>query len=308
VEVPQESPKRPPQTTSDLPLFLKRLPDPEPEPVVTEPKPEPKPEPRIERPVDPPIARHLDPPITRHPDPPIEPVKEPVRTVDPIAAEIDRPLVKVPQEPRAPLSVRRPAEAPKTKAEEPEIALKRPGTASRDLLDDLQLHESDEVVTPRSAIRRGDTRAARQATAESAGPVGRVVAAVLDAVFLAAVGTAVLWVLLRAIDLTLADVPALPFLVALPLAVFVLLIDLGYLLLFTAAGGQTLGKMATSIRVVGTSLDTGEDERLSIQRAAFRSLVMLPSVFAFGAGFMPALVGEHKAVHDRIAQTRVVRV
>jgi uncharacterized RDD family membrane protein YckC len=305
---PKDPPKRPPQTTSDLPLFLKRLPDPEPEPIITEPK--------IERPVDPPIARHLDPPIARHPDPtiathldpPIEPVHEPVRTADPIAAAIDRPLVKVPQEPRAPLSVRRPAEAAKTKPEEPAIALKRPGAASRDLLDDLQLRESDEAVTPRSVIRRADTSAAPQATAEAAGPVGRVVAAVLDAVFLAGVGTGVLWVLLRAIDLTLADVPALPFLVALPLATFVLLIYLGYLLLFTAAGGQTLGKMATNIRVVGTSLDTGEDERLSIQRAAFRSLLTLPSVFALGAGFMPALVGEHKAVHDRIAQTRVVRV
>ena len=66
--------------------------------------------------------------------------------------------------------------------------------------------------------------------------------------------------------------------------------------------------MATGIRVVGTALDTGADERLNIQRAAFRSLLTLPSVFALGAGFMPALVGDHKAVHDRIAQTRVVRV
>ncbi|HYN05799.1 MAG TPA: RDD family protein [Vicinamibacterales bacterium] len=316
---PREAPTRAPQTTSDLPLFLKRLPDPEPDPVVVEPKVveptidrridlpiETRPEIPIETRIDPPLKRPVDAPIDRHIDPPIEPVIAPVRKADPVAAEIDRPLVKVPQAPRAPLSVRRQAEVAKTKAGEPENALKRSEPMNRDLLDDLEF-ESDEPVERRPLSRR-ESRSARQTTAESAGSIGRVVAAVLDAVFLAGVGAAVLWVILRACDLTMADLPGLPFLVALPLTAFVLLIDLGYLLLFTAAGGQTLGKMATGIRVVATSLETGEDQRLNIQRAAFRSLLTLPSVFALGAGFMPALVGDHKAVHDRIAQTRVVRV
>ena len=283
---------------------------------MVEPKIERRIDPPIETPVETPIEARVDPPIKRladapidpHLDLPIEPVIETVRKTDPVDAEIDRPLVKVPQAPRAPLSVRRPAEVAKTKAGEPEIALKRSEPVNRDLLDDLQLAEADEPVAPRTTISRRESRVGRAATAESAGPLGRVVAAVLDAIFLTGVGAAVLWVTLRACDLTMADLPALPFLVALPLATFVLLVYLGYLLLFTAAGGQTLGKMATGIRVVGTSLDTGEDERLNIQRAAFRSVLTLPSVFALGAGFVPALVGDHKAVHDRIAQTRVVRV
>jgi uncharacterized RDD family membrane protein YckC len=106
----------------------------------------------------------------------------------------------------------------------------------------------------------------------------------------------------------MADLPALPRLAALPLILFLLMIDLGYLVLFTAAGGQTLGKMAAGIRVIGTSAATGRDERLDIPRAAFRSVVVLPSVLALGAGFLPALVGDRRAVHDRVAQTRVVRV
>ena len=70
---------------------------------------------------------------------------------------------------------------------------------------------------------------------------------------------------------------ALPLLAVLPLVLFLLMIDFGYLALFTAAGGQTLGKMAARIRVIGTSAATGQDERLDIPRAALRSVVALPS-------------------------------
>ena len=40
---------------------------------------------------------------------------------------------------------------------------------------------------------------------------------------------------------------------------------------------------------------------------ALRSLVAIPSVLAFGAGFVPALMGDERALHDRLAHTRVVR-
>jgi hypothetical protein len=38
-----------------------------------------------------------------------------------------------------------------------------------------------------------------------------------------------------------------------------------------------------------------------------RALFTLPSVLVAGAGFLPALMGEERAVHDRLAHTRVVR-
>ena len=258
---------------------------------VIEPPPEYKTEPSPDRPIE----RALDRPVSPEPK------------LDPIAAEIDRPLVKLPASPRAPLSVRRNAEQPSRKSDA-EISFRRDGI-DRDLLDDLELHEPAGASVPKISRRpESRTGTAEPVAARAAGPVGRSLAAILDGGFLAAVGAAVLWITLRVCGLTMADLPGLPILVALPLAVFVLLIDLGYLLLFTAAGGQTLGKMAARIRVIGTSAVTGNDERLNIQRAAFRSLLALPSVLALGAGFLPALVGDRRAVHDRLAQTRVVRV
>ena len=309
----EQRPQRAPHTTTDLPLFLKRLPDPEPEPVVTEPlgreplitelvvtKPVVtnlvEPEPLVPEPV----ASKAPPPAPVAQDPIIE-REPPTEAAD---LEIDRPLVKVPAVAREPLSVRRPVETTKPKSE-PEIVLRKDASSDRDLLAGMKLFESEEFEPP--VVHRPESRGAGDSASESAGPIGRAIAAVLDTAFLAAVGSAVLWITMRVCGLTMSDLPALPGLVALPLFAFVLLIDLGYLLLFTAAGGQTLGKMAAGIRVVATSPDTGADERLDIQRAAFRSVVTLPSVLALGAGFLPALVGERRAVHDRIAQTRVVR-
>jgi uncharacterized RDD family membrane protein YckC len=323
--------KRAPNTTTDLPLFLKRLPDPEPadaglpaarqiEPSIdvkiertVEPASQPSvdhaAEAALERPVERLVERPVEPssarPIERDLERPIERPVLSERPRDAIAAEIDRPLVKLPASPRAPLSVRRNAEQPVRKSE-PEISFKRDGI-DRDLLDELDLHGSAGPSGPKIS-RRPESRTTESAGARAAGPVGRLLAAILDAAFLAGVGAAVLWITLRVIGLTMADLPGLPILVALPLATFVLLIYLGYLLLFTAAGGQTLGKMAARIRVIGMSAATGDDERLNIQRAAVRSLLTVPSVLALGAGFLPALVGDRRAVHDRLAQTRVVRV
>ena len=317
----REAAKRAPNTTTDLPLFLKRLPDAE-SPAFDAAidtqalSASPAVDVEISRPVDPVIA-----PLEPVRDPLVEPVIEkliekpierpPVssRKADHLIDELDRPLVKVPAEPRAPLAVRRAAEQP-AKTSDADGALAGNST-DRDLLDDLDLHEPAAAPMGPRISRRPDLRAASQReshTASAAGPVGRAVAATLDAIFLAGVGAAVLWVTLRVIGLTMADLPTLPVLTALPLAAFLLLINLGYLLLFTAAGGQTLGKMAARIRVVGTSTETGEDERLNIARAAYRSLVSLPSVLLLGAGFFPALVGERRAFHDRLAATRVVRV
>ena len=127
----------------------------------------------------------------------------------------------------------------------------------------------------------------------------------IDVLILGSISSAVVVLTLRVCELTLQQWRMLP---PVPMLGFLLLLCGGYLVLFTAAGGQTIGKMAARIRVVGTSPDTGNDERLNIQRAVVRSLVTLPSVLALGAGFLPALFGERRAVHDRIAQTRVIRV
>jgi uncharacterized RDD family membrane protein YckC len=72
---------------------------------------------------------------------------------------------------------------------------------------------------------------------------------------------------------------------------------------FTVAGGQTIGKMLMSLRVVG---DDGSpiDTAGGVLRAAGCMLVPL----TLGLSYAPALVtAEHRALHDRIAGTRVVR-
>jgi uncharacterized RDD family membrane protein YckC len=342
VVAPPAQKRAPHTTTTDLPLFLKRLPDPEPpeiaapirETTAIETPIERRSSPRPEAPVTRPVPPIVKPTVESVKESAAESVKEPAiekpieapvplehtldralerpaaheNAADLIAAEIDRPLIKVPSAPRPPLSVRRPADQPQAAKTEPEIAIRK-DRADRDLLDDLDLF-ADDAAEPggtQPAARRRE-QAVAAGTARPAGVIGRSIAAVLDASFLAALGWTLLWVTMRVCDLTMADLPALPLLAALPLILFLLMIDLGYLVLFTAAGGQTLGKMAAGIRVIGTSAATGRDERLDIPRAAFRSVVVLPSVLALGAGFLPALVGDRRAVHDRVAQTRVVRV
>ena len=88
----------------------------------------------------------------------------------------------------------------------------------------------------------------------------------------------------------------------LPLLAFLALIKFAYFSAFTALGGQTIGKMAMHIRVVS------EQNRLvDPAHAVRRSLAGALSLLTLGIGFLPALVTtERRALHDRLAHTRVV--
>jgi len=87
-----------------------------------------------------------------------------------------------------------------------------------------------------------------------------------------------------------------------PLAVFLMVVKLSYFCVFTAVGGQTIGKMAMRIRVV-----TDEDRPLDAAAAAVRSLAGTLSAISLGLGYVPALFGAGRhAVHDRLTHTRVV--
>jgi uncharacterized RDD family membrane protein YckC len=132
----------------------------------------------------------------------------------------------------------------------------------------------------------------------------RITAATLDGVLLAAINFAVVWFTLRLCGLTLQELGVLPLL---PMLAFFLLVDAGYLILFTASSGQTVGKMAAGIRVVGSSSEEGLRLTVTLPQAALRSLLTFPSVLVLGAGFLPVLVGAGRALHDRVAETRVVR-
>jgi uncharacterized RDD family membrane protein YckC len=217
-------------------------------------------------------------------------------------AESDEPLVKVPTAPRPPLSVRRAQpEPPKNQASAP-TSTRKLGPLDRDLLDDLRRVEKEEE---RQA--RAEARQAAMAAGEPLDDVGigrRLMAAAIDVVFVGAVVGTIFWATFRVIGVSPADVgPA----AHVPLAAFLLLIVFGYLAMFTVAGGQTLGKMAMGIRVVGSTPDHRE-EPLTPGQAIYREVLALPLLLPLGAGLLPALVGRGDAVYDRLAHTRVVRV
>ena len=58
---------------------------------------------------------------------------------------------------------------------------------------------------------------------------------------------------------------------------------------------------------MGTSQEAIINDRVTLKQAALRAVLTFPSVLALGAGFVPALIGSGPALHDRFAQTRVVR-
>jgi uncharacterized RDD family membrane protein YckC len=67
-------------------------------------------------------------------------------------------------------------------------------------------------------------------------------------------------------------------------------------------GGQTIGKMAARIQVVGDD-EAPIDAAQAARRVAAGALTML----TFGLAFIPALIGpDRRALHDRFARTRVV--
>ena len=111
----------------------------------------------------------------------------------------------------------------------------------------------------------------------------------------------VVYFTLRMCGLTTAEIAVLP---PIPLGAFFLLVNGGYLASFTAAGGQTIGKMAFGLKVVGHA-----DLPVSAGLSVVRALGCLASVASLGLGFLPALLGDGgRAIEDRLADTRVVRV
>jgi uncharacterized RDD family membrane protein YckC len=127
----------------------------------------------------------------------------------------------------------------------------------------------------------------------------RALAAAIDAAVLGGLHLLVVYFTIRMAGLTAADWRLLP---PVPLGVFLAALTLAYVAVFTAVGGQTIGKMATDIRVVS------DDGLMTTAQAFTRAIAALGSVAVFGAGLAPAFFGEGRALHDRLVRTRVVAV
>jgi uncharacterized RDD family membrane protein YckC len=112
----------------------------------------------------------------------------------------------------------------------------------------------------------------------------------------------VLYLTLKICGVPLARLTVVP---PVPFASFLLLIAGGYFTLFTAAGGQTIGKMATGIRVVPTNQDLS---RVPLGHAVLRAVAYFGSALPAGLGFLPILLApDNRGIHDRLADTRVVK-
>lgn len=222
----------------------------------------------------------------------------------------DEPLISVPTAPRRPVAVRKTPEL--LRGARPPQQLRR--------------DERSQVVPAAGAVRSGGlgqgaerfgemrpaegpsrpspvSRAVSRAVAAGIGSdecaVGRrAVAATIDLGILLALDAVIVYFTLRMAGVTIGEWHALP---VLPMVLFLTGVMLAYFVAFTAVGGQTIGKMAAQIRVV-----TDEHRAVRPGQAIVRTLTAGLSIVSLGAGFAPAVLGIGRALHDRVARTRVV--
>ena len=211
-------------------------------------------------------------------------------------SEDDRPLVTPPAVPRVPLSVRRAAPV-----------MPRPrGRHSSDDEPQLDLEDAETFRSSRAPVAPITGGAEPQAEVEEVTNVSaftRAIGAFIDLAIMALIDAGVIYLTLRATGLEPAAIDRLP---KIPLAGFLLLLNGGYLVLFTAAGGQTIGKMATGIRVVPQ--DPAHGLRVPFATAVVRAVAYAVSLLPAGLGFLPILFSpDGRALHDRLADTRVIR-
>ncbi len=205
----------------------------------------------------------------------------------------DAPLIKPAAVPRPPVAVRRPT---------PDIQRLR----SRYSLAEAQRLDLD----PPSAVAIEEAPAAHQPIPRvesiAAPPVRRLFAAVIDLAILGGISLGVLYFTLKLSDLPL-NPEGLAVVPAVPLIGFLLLIAGGYSVSFTAVIGQTIGKMAAGLRVVHVAEDGEEEDQPSFGFAILRTAAYAASLLPAGLGFLPAFLGkDRRALHDRLAETRVV--
>ena len=183
---------------------------------------------------------------------------------------------------RTPLAVRRTADRPRSRATPHVVRRPRPA------LLESPVEEAADADVPADAAP------------VAAPPVARVLSVVVDVALLAGIDAAVVYLTAQIASVPMSQVMTLPLV---PLAAFIVGLNVAYLAVFTANGGQTLGKMATGLRVEAT------DGALTFGGAIVRVAAAIAGGLVAGAGFIPALFrADRRAVHDQIAHTRVVKV
>ena len=218
----------------------------------------------------------------------------------------DAPLVAAGAAPRAPLAVRRAAPAPPR----PRPRREPPPAEPRLALDTADLGPPPLVAASRVDPEEPDVAEAETDTvvgiASNIATIGsRLTGGAVDLLLLGTVDLIVLYFTLRICDLTFAQTLTLP---VVPFVAFLVILNGGYLAAFVAASGQTIGKMAAGTRVVSADPGSPLRDRVTFEQALLRAAASVMSTLPLGLGFLPALFGdERRALHDRLADTRVVK-
>ena len=210
----------------------------------------------------------------------------------------DEPLIKMPAAPRPPLAVRRTPDTPRLRAVPrpfSRLAAPPPLQFQEEGVDRAAVHSVQERVGAPAPPVPSPTSGV-----ESIHPAARVAAALIDCGILLGIDAAVVYFTVRMAGLSMEEWTTLP---VVPLATFLALLTVAYLCAFTTMGGQTIGKMA-----LGTCVVDDDGRAVDAARALRRTSAVMVSFLFFGIGFIPALFGEHRALHDRYARTRVVRL
>jgi uncharacterized RDD family membrane protein YckC len=207
---------------------------------------------------------------------------------------LDEPLIKLPAAPRAPLSVRKTPERPKLRT-----LPKPPRRIEPEHESDPVLAFAEEPAASASVRSRLTPKPHATGAFETSGAARRLTAAVVDHAILLAIDATVVYFTFQIAGVPLTawrDVPLVP------LAIFLVLVKVSYFCVFTALGGQTVGKMATGIRVVADN-----NREVDPAQAVRRTIAALASFATAGIGFAPVVLGgDRRALHDRVAGTRVV--
>ncbi|NKB87460.1 MAG: hypothetical protein GKS06_04515 [Acidobacteria bacterium] len=142
---------------------------------------------------------------------------------------------------------------------------------------------------------------AKRQHADSSAPLSdRVYSALADGLVVLTMG-----IVLVVAGASAAGTAVVPFVQAAPLP-FVLawaLFGLVYGVIFVGTSGQTLGKMAMRVRVIGA-----DTFHVGYGRAALRGVAYAAAALPAGLGLLSAVRDpEHRALHDRLSSTRVVK-
>lgn len=128
----------------------------------------------------------------------------------------------------------------------------------------------------------------------------RLVAGLIDLGLLCGIDVAVVYFTTRLVGLPVAAAAELPLA---PLVAFLVVFNVGYAVTLTAIGGQTIGKMAVGLRV-----EDADGSRVTPLHALIRTAAYLVSVLPLGLGFAGMFFRSRRALHDLLADTRVVQV